>query len=63
MLKRIICLAAVVGLIAGTLGCGLFDPDRNRRRGYVMRTDLEHFVDDLDWVLGLDEPSMLYEDY
>lgn len=60
MLKRVLCLSVLAAVLLGLCGCGMFDPDRNRQRRYVVKTDLEHFVDDLDWILGLDQPSMLY---
>lgn len=29
---------------------------------FTLRTDLDHLADDVDWALGLEEPSILYED-
>jgi len=54
----VLCLLTVVA-ISVSLGCSA---ERNRRRSYSMETDLDHLVDDVDWALGLDEPSILYED-
>jgi len=58
-------LVCVVTLAAMVLSAGCSNPvsaDRNRRRAYVVQTDLDHMTDDIDWALGLDEPSILYED-
>ena len=63
--KRMTLLVAFLAaiILASTLGCAnAFSEERNRRRLQVIRMDLEHMVDDIDWVLGLDEPSVLYED-
>jgi len=39
--------------------CSIVDPDDNRRRLNVMKTDLDLAVEDLDFILGLDRPSRL----
>jgi len=62
MWKRILCFSAVCALIFGVCGCSAFTPEKNRRRAYVVKADLEHLIDDVDWILGFDKPSMLYED-
>ena len=61
-LTGVLCLLAAVGL-AISAGCSnAFSAERNRRRAYVVRRDLDRMVDDVDWILGLDEPSIIYED-
>ncbi len=60
-LGGLLCVFAAMGLIM-SLGCNAFSAERQRRRAYSIRTDLDHMVDDVDWVLGLDEPSSLYEE-
>lgn len=61
-LRVLLCVLTVVG-VAISLGCANpFSAERNRRRLYSIRTDMDHIVDDVDWLFGLDEPSILYED-
>jgi len=50
----VLCLIMVVGSLCCTL-------ERNRYRNYSMRRDIDSMVDDVDWTLGLDEKSSLYE--
>lgn len=61
-LTVLLCTLTVLGM-ALSLGCAnAFTEERTARRAYAIRTDLDHMVDDVDWALGLDEPSILYED-
>jgi hypothetical protein len=61
-LTVVLCLLTVGG-ISAALGCSEYlSAERNRRRAYVVKTDWEHAGTDLDWMLGLDVPSSLYED-
>ena len=57
-LVMLACIVTVAFLIA-SLGCSA---ERNRRRAVSVRTDLDRIVDDVDWILGLDEPSIQYEE-
>lgn len=58
----LVCLLAAAALCA-SLGCrNALSAERVRMRTYSMQTDADHIVDDVDWVLGLEEPSILYED-
>ncbi len=54
-----ICLLGLL-CISLTAGCNAFTPERNRMRMHSIRTDMEHIVTDVDWMLGLQEPSPLY---
>lgn len=56
-----LCLLAVIGLIVST-GCNAFSPEKMERRRRVVRQDLQLIPDDVDWVLGLDEPSVVHEE-
>jgi len=58
---KLLCVVAVTGLVL-SLGCNAFSAERQRRRAYSVRTDLNYMVDDVDWLLGLDEPSALHEE-
>ncbi len=37
-------------------------PDRQRRRAYAIRTDLDRIADDVDYIFGLHRPSSLYDE-
>ncbi|MBS3764663.1 MAG: hypothetical protein ACLFWL_10635 [Candidatus Brocadiia bacterium] len=58
---RIICLMGVLAILF-VCGCNAFSAQRQRRRRYVIETDLDHIVDDVDWVLGLHEPSGTFDE-
>ena len=60
-LRAFFCLLAVAGLVLST-GCGMFTPERNQRRLDVMKADMARIPDEIDWILGLDEPSSLHEE-
>ena len=58
----IILLIAVVGaFFTACEAMQYHTPARERRRRHVVETDLYHMADDIDWVLGLDRPSTLYD--
>jgi len=57
-LAAILCLVAVAGLFVSQ-GCS---PQASARRAHVIKRDLSRIPDEIDWLLGLDEPSILYED-
>lgn len=57
----VICLFVSVA----ASGCQMLKintPERQRRRKYVIRTDLDRMIDDADWVLGLRRPSRLHNE-
>ena len=59
--RGLVCVLALLGMIAVS-GCSYaFSAERNRHRLRVMKRDVELLVDDIDWVLGFDESSMLRE--
>jgi hypothetical protein len=60
-LTVIIGLVAVAALVVCT-GCGMFTPERNARRVAIMKEDMSHIPDEVDWLLGLDDYSSLYDD-
>ncbi|MGD2174019.1 MAG: hypothetical protein PVJ27_01345 [Candidatus Brocadiaceae bacterium] len=60
-LSVLLCLLAVVGLVV-SMGCNAFTPERTQRRVSVARQDLGRIPDEVDWVLGFDEPSIIYDD-
>jgi len=59
--RGLLCLLAALAIVA-SLGCNAFSAERQSRRVYVIRTDLDRIPDEIDWILGLDEPSIIYED-
>ena len=60
-LARLLCFALLVTLCT-TLGCNAFTARRQRRREYAIETNLDRMVDDVDWMLGLDAPTQLYDE-
>ena len=61
-LTAFLCLLTVVG-ISVSLGCAnAFTAQRRRMRIQSVEVDSDNIIDDVDWILGLDEPSTLYED-
>ena len=60
--RVVVCLLTAAFVCMVCAGCAFFTPERNRRRMHVIRTDYQHMLDDLDWILALDKPSRLYDD-
>ena len=63
---RTLLLAAALSLLVAS-GCGIMwagmtDPERQHRRAYTIRTDLDRIWDDVDWMLGLHRPTPLYDE-
>jgi hypothetical protein len=59
-------LTGLLGLILALVlmfsaGCHPFRADRQAMRLDSISKDVDRSIDDIDWALGLDEPSMLYE--
>jgi len=60
-LTGLICLFVLSGLILFT-GCNAFSAERQHRRSYAIQTDLDNIVDDVDYLLGLQEPGTMHEE-
>ncbi|MHC4480309.1 MAG: hypothetical protein ACYS8K_03775 [Planctomycetota bacterium] len=61
-LAGLLCLVTLMAILL-SVGCAnAFTEERVRRRKFAMETDLDHLIDDVDWALGIEEPSILYED-
>jgi len=59
---RVVCLLTLTALLV-VLGCAnALSERRNRYRLYSINRDLDHMISAVDWVLGLDEQSITYED-
>jgi len=58
---RVICLVVAAGFLL-ICGCGAYSPERQRNRAYVTRTDLDHATDDVDWILGLTQPTQSFDE-
>ncbi len=58
---RVLCLLAVLSIVF-VCGCNAFTAERQRRRAYTVRTDLDRMVDDADWLLGLYRPVHSYDE-
>ena len=59
-LTRIACIAVLSCLLLA-LGCTAPTPERQRRRAYVTKTDLEHMMDDVEWLLGYEHPVRSFD--
>jgi hypothetical protein len=66
MARRSLTTVAFLLVIAGacvSLGCSHYwAAEKTHRRIEVAKSDWNRAGDDLDWALGLDEPSIMYED-
>jgi hypothetical protein len=58
-LTWLLCLAALFCTVL-TSGCSS-DPARRYTQTYTVRTDLGRLAHEIDWILGLDEPSILFD--
>ena len=60
--RGVLCVLALLGIIVAT-GCSYaFSKERNEFRMRVMKLELKLLVDDIDWILGFDESSMLLDE-
>ena len=59
---RVLCLVVALSIVAISGCAGAFTPERKRRRQMAIRTDIEHMYDDVDWVLGVHQPSRSFDD-
>ena len=62
LIGRFFCLLVGLAFVV-SVGCADYtSAERQRYRSYTWRQDAHHLSDDIDWVLAVDVPSMLYED-
>ncbi len=66
-MKRLRIAAVAFSVVAAGFvfnGCGATQyrtPARQRRRQYVIETDFYRLGNDIDWLLGIDRPTSLYD--
>ena len=59
---RVLCLVLAVSIVV-VCGCAsAFTPERKRRREIVVKTDMEHLIDDVDWILGFHRPVRSFDE-
>ena len=63
-MRRLIVLLVLVGVLCGVTGCSFtMDAEHNRGHWEIMKADLREWHSDLDFILGLDEPTLLETHY
>ncbi len=64
MLKKVALAFLIASFVFVFSGCAAMQyrtPARQRRRMYAIETDFYHMSDDIDWILGIERPSRLYD--
>ncbi len=63
-IKKVFLILSLIFISVFFIGCRAMEynsPRRTRRRQNTVKKDLGHLSDDIDWLLGLDRPSRLYD--
>jgi len=62
-LMKVICIVTLLAILVVTFGCRNYStPERERRRAYAVRSDMDRMSDDVDWILGLHRPVFSYDE-
>jgi hypothetical protein len=63
-MRRFIMLLLAAVMALGVCGCAFFmDAEHNRGHWEIIRADLREWHSDMDFLLGLDEPTLLETHY
>lgn len=58
-MRRIVLIVVLACSMSGLVGCFTMDAEHNKRHWEVIRKDIREWHSDLDFILGLDQPTML----
>ena len=62
-MRTVLCLALLLVAVCGLTGCFTMDAEHNKRHWEIVKADFQELHADADFVLGLDEPTMLESKY
>lgn len=58
-MRRFALVMMLAGALSGLSGCFTMDAEHNRHHWEIIKTDIREWHSDLDFLLGLDKPTML----
>ncbi len=62
-MRRLVLVALLVAASVSMSGCWFYDAEHNRRHNEIILRDIRALHEDLDFILALEEPSLLAEGY
>lgn len=62
-MRRAALIAVLVVLVFGLSGCFTMDAEHNKRHWEIVKADIREWHSDADFILGLDEPTLLETHY
>jgi len=62
-MRRLLLAVALLGAVCGLGGCFTMDAEHNKGHWDVIKTDIREWHSDFDFIMGLDEPTMLETHY
>ena len=62
-MRRLVCLLVAAFMLSCLAGCFTMDSDHREHHWNIMLKDFKEWHSDLDFMLGLDEPTLLESNY
>jgi len=63
MMRKFVLVLVLVCCCFSLSGCYFYDEAHNRRHTKIILRDFRALHEDIDWLLGLDEPTRVDEGY
>jgi len=58
-MRRLLLVLALAGVTCALSGCFTMDAEHNKEHWEIMKKDIREWHSDLDFIMGLDEPTLM----
>ena len=62
-MRRLLVLLALVGVVCCLTGCFTMDAEHNKEHWEIVKKDIREWHSDADFIMGLDEPTLMETHY